>query len=222
MSTLREKIAAEFWGTFILVFTGTGAVIINQVTNGAVSHLGIGITFGLVIMSLIYALGDISGAHFNPAVTIGFGLTRRLQSNLILPFIGSQIAGGIAASLILKLLFPTNVDLGSTHPFGAISQTFLLEIVLTAILMFVILNVSTGTKEKGITAGITVGAIIGLEAIFAGPISGASMNPVRSLAPSIVSGDIRDLWIYIVAPIIGASLGVLAFLTVKPSNINIE
>jgi aquaporin NIP len=203
-----KKYAAEFIGTFALVFAGTGAIIINDVSGGAVSHVGIGLTFGLIVLAMIYAVGDVSGAHLNPAVTLGFFAARRLPGREVPPYIASQLLGALAASGLLRVLFLQHPTLGATSPAGPGWQSLILEIVLTAILMFVILSVSTGAKERGITAGIAVGAVIGLEALFAGPICGASMNPARSIAPALVSGNLADLWIYIVAPIAGALLAV--------------
>lgn len=201
---------AEFIGTFALVFAGTGAIVINDVSGGSVTQVGIALTFGLVILAMIYAVGDISGAHLNPAVTSGFWLSGRFSGKRVLPFVLSQCLGALAASGILHFLFPTHATLGTTLPAGSNGQSFVLELILTFLLMFVILNVSTGAKEKGITAGIAVGAVIGLEAMFAGKICGASMNPARSLAPAIVSGHLEHLWIYLTAPFAGAALGVFA------------
>jgi MIP family channel proteins len=205
-----KKLAAEFLGTFALVFAGTGAIIINDVSGGAVSHVGVALTFGLIVLAMIYTLGDISGAHINPAVTMGFFAARRFQGAAVLPYILSQCTGALAASLTLRSLFPQHPTLGTTIPAGSAIQSFVLEIILTALLMFVILAVSTDAREKGITAGIVVGSVIGLEAMFAGPICGASMNPARSLAPALVSLRLSDLWIYLSAPILGAGLGVIA------------
>ena len=204
-----KKYAAEFIGTFALVFAGTGAIVINEISHGAITHVGIALTFGLIVLVMIYTLGDISGAHINPAVTIGFWLSRQLAGREVLPYIVSQSAGAVAASGIVRLLFPDNRLLGATQPAGAALQSFVLEFLLTALLMFVILGVSTGAREKGITAGIVVGSVIALEAMFAGPISGASMNPARSLGPALVSGQIANLWVYLTAPVIGAGFGVL-------------
>ena len=145
--------------------------------------MGIALTFGLIVLAMIYSLGDISGAHINPAVTIGFWAARRFESRQVLPYVVSQCAGAFLASTVLRLLFPANITLGATIPTGPLLQSFVLELILTALLMFVILGVSTGAREKGITAGIVVGSVIGLEAMFAGPICGASMNPARSLGP---------------------------------------
>lgn len=203
-----NKFLAELLGAFVLVFAGTGAIVINQVSNGAITHVGIALTFGLVVLAMIYTFGEISGAHFNPAVTIGFWLARRSPASSVLPYVVSQCLGALLASGILRLLFPTNEMLGATMPAGSDLQSFVLETILTFILMLVILNVSTGAKEKGITAGIVVGAVIALEAMFAGPICGASMNPARSLAPALVSGHLQHLWIYLSATILGAALAV--------------
>ena len=204
-----KKLAAEFIGTFSLVFAGTGAIVVNETSNGAVTHVGVALTFGLVVLAMIYTVGDISGAHLNPAVSLGFFAARRFQLREVIPYIVSQCAGAFAASGILRLLFPRDATLGATLPAGSATQSFVLELILTAILMFVILGVSTGAAEKGITAGIAVGSVIGLEAMFAGPICGASMNPARSLAPAVISQHLSSVWIYLVAPTIGALLAVL-------------
>ena len=207
---MMKKLLSEFLGTFALVFAGTGAIVINEVSGGVVTHVGIALTFGLVVLAMIYTLGDISGAHLNPAVTFGFFVARRLPGSQVLPYIVSQCSGAIVASLLLRVLFPTSVTLGATIPSGGAMQSFVLEVVLTAILMFAILGVSTGASEKGITAGIVVGAVIAFEALFAGPISGASMNPARSLGPALVSLKHSSLWIYLTAPLLGSAIGVLA------------
>lgn len=199
-----KKYTAEMLGTFGLVFAGTGAIIIDQASGGSITHVGVALTFGLVVLVMIYTFGDISGAHLNPAVTLGFWTARRLPGCEVLPYITSQILGALAASGTLRILFPGNQLLGATLPAGPDRQSFILEFILTFFLMLTILNVSTGSKEKGITAGIAVGSIIGLEAMFAGPVSGASMNPARSLAPALVSGHLEHLWIYLVAPVLGA------------------
>ncbi len=200
---------SELIGTFALVFAGTGAIIINDISGGVISHLGIALTFGLIVMSMIYSLGDISGAHINPAVTIGFWIAGRLPNHKVLPYIISQSIGALLASIILFFLFPQHSTLGATLPSGSIFQTFVLEVILTFFLMFVIINVSTGAKEKGLMAGTAIGATVALEAMFAGPISGASMNPARSIGPAVVSGQLGELWIYILAPLLGAYLGVM-------------
>jgi aquaporin NIP len=199
---------SEAIGTFCLVFAGTGAIVSNDVSGGTVTHVGIALTFGLVVTAMIYAVGDKSGAHLNPAVTVGFWLSGRLPAKELLPYCTAQVIGAFAASALLRSLFVHN-SLGATHPAGSPAQAFLLEVVLTAILMFVILGVTTGAKEKGILAGVAIGGVIAFEALFAGPISGASMNPARSLAPAVVGGNIADVWIYLAAPTVGAALGVL-------------
>jgi aquaporin NIP len=204
-----RKLAAEFIGTFALVFAGTGAIVIDETTGGAVTHIGVALTFGLIVLAMIYTVGDISGAHLNPAVSLGFFAARRFPLHQAIPYIASQSTGALTASGVLRLLFPENEMLGTTVPVGSAIQSFVLELILTATLMFVILGVSTGAAEKGITAGIVVGAVIGLEAMFAGPICGASMNPARSLGPALMSGHVQHLWIYLLAPVIGASVGVL-------------
>jgi aquaporin Z len=213
-----KKLLAESIGTFALVFAGTGAIVINDVTNGGIGHAGIALTFGLVVLAMIYAVGDISGAHLNPAVTSAFWFSGRFSGRLVLPYILAQCCGAFAASGILRLLFPAHPTLGTTSPAGSEMQSFILELILTFLLMFVILNVSTGAKEKGITAGIAVGAVIAFEAMFAGKISGASMNPARSLAPAVVSGHFEHLWIYLTAPVFGAGLAIFACRCVQEEN----
>ena len=203
-----RKCAAEAIGTFILVFAGTGAVVIDAATGGGVTHVGVGLTFGLVVMALIYAVGDVSGAHFNPAVTIGFWASRRLPGRTVLPYVLSQLAGALLASVLLRVMFGNVASLGATLPVGPPVRSLLLEAVLTGILMFVILCVSTGPKEMGVMAGIAIGGVIALEALFAGPISGASMNPARSIAPALVSGDVRALWVYLAGPTVGALVAI--------------
>jgi aquaporin NIP len=203
-----NKLLAEFLGTFALVFAGTGAIVINDVTAGSVTHVGIALTFGLVVLAMIYTFGDVSGAHLNPAVSIGFFASGRFPGRQLPGYIACQCGGALAASGILRFLFPDHTRLGMTLPYGNAMQSFVLEVILTFVLMHTILSVSTGAKEKGITAGIAVGAVIALEALFAGPISGASMNPARSLAPALVAFKLQHLWIYLVAPVLGAVLAV--------------
>ncbi|HZL12542.1 MAG TPA: aquaporin [Verrucomicrobiae bacterium] len=213
-----KKFGAEILGTFALVFAGTGAIVIDQASGGAITHVGIALTFGLVVLAMIYTVGDISGAHLNPAVTVGFWAARRMSGREVLPYIASQITGAILASALLRFLFPENKLLGVTLPAGSEMQSFALETVLTFFLMLTILNVSTGAKEKGVTAGIAIGSVIALEAMFAGPVSGASMNPARSLAPALVSGHFEHLWIYLTAPPLGAVGAMLACRCVRESG----
>lgn len=199
---------AEGLGTFCLVFAGTGAIIVNQASGGAVTHVGVALTFGLIVMAMIHALGDVSGAHLNPAVTLGFACARRFPPREVPGYLLAQVTGALAASGLLAALFPASETLGATIPAGPAWQSFVLEAVLSFILMLAILRVSSGPKERGAIAGIAVGGVVGLEALFAGPISGASMNPARSLAPAIVSGHIGELWIYLFAPVAGAVIAV--------------
>jgi aquaporin Z len=203
-----NKYIAELIGTFALVFCGTGAIVVNQQFNGAVSHVGIAITFGLIVMAMIYSLGDISGAHMNPAVTIAFAIAKKFQLKQVLPYIISQLIGAFFASVTLKFLFPTNDTLGATLPAGTEMQSLILEFILTFFLMLVIINVATGSKEQGMFAGLAIGSTVLLMAMFAGPVCGASMNPARSISPAIVSGHLEHLWIYIFAPVAGAAFAI--------------
>lgn len=217
-SLIMRKFIAEFLGTYALVFAGTGAIIINQQSSGAITHVGIAITFGLVVMSMIYAFGEISGAHLNPAVSIAFTIAGRFQLKLLAPYVFSQLAGAVAASATLRFMFPASELLGATMPSGSEMQSLIMEAILTFFLMLVILNVASGSKEQGMFAGIAIGGVVGLEALFAGPVSGASMNPVRSLAPAVVSGHSGHLWIYLLAPIAGAVLAVPVFNILKQNK----
>ena len=209
---------SEFIGTFAMIFCGTGAMTINEVTGGDVTHVGIGITWGLIVMAMIYAFGEISGAHFNPAVSIAFAYAKKFSWKEVPKYIFFQVAGAFAASLLLMWLFPKSELLGATIPTVDVWRGFVLELILTFFLMVVIINVSTGSKEVGMMAGIAIGSVVLLEALFAGPITNASMNPARSLAPNIVSGNIKGLWLYILAPIIGALLAVVSCKFVKHEN----
>ena len=213
----NNKIVSEIFGTFALVFAGTGAIIINAESGGAITHLGVALTFGLIVLAMIYTLGDVSGAHMNPAVTVAFAVKGVFPWSEVLGYVFAQCGGAILASLALHFLFPQNPTLGATLPAGSVLQSFIMEFILTGLLMFVILNVSHGAKEKGITAGIVIGSTIALEALFAGPICGASMNPARSLAPALVSGHFEQMWIYILAPVAGAISAIPLFKSVRPS-----
>ncbi len=213
-----KNYVAEFIGTFAMIFCGTGAMTINEITGGDVTHVGIGITWGLIVMAMIYAFGEISGAHFNPAVSIAFAYAKKFSWKEVPKYIFFQVAGAFAASLVLMWLFPKSELLGATIPTVDVWRAFVLELILTFFLMVVIINVSTGSKEAGMMAGIAIGSVVLLEALFAGPITNASMNPARSLAPNIVSGNIKGLWLYILAPIIGALLAVVSCKFIKHEN----
>lgn len=212
---MSKRFISEIIGTFALVFCGTGAMVINDFTGGTVTHVGVAITFGLIVMGMIYAFGDISGAHINPAVTIGFAYAKKFPWKEVPAYVLAQLIGAFLASGILLYLFPESQTLGATVPGLSALKVFILEIILSFFLMVVIINVSTGSKEIGVVAGIAIGSVVLLEAMFAGPITGASMNPARSIAPAVVSGNIADLWIYIFAPIIGCVLAVVTCKLVK-------
>lgn len=203
-----NKYLAEFIGTYALLFFGTGAMVIDSI-HPNIGVLGIAIAFGVVVMAMIYTFGETSGAHINPAVTIGFAFAGRFDKKQVAPYIISQLLGAIAASYTLKLLFPDQLLYGNTLPSDGWLQSFLLEFILTFVLMFVILKVSSGSKETGTMAAIAIGGIVLIEALVFGPITGASMNPARSISPAIASLNFQDLWLYIVAPILGAIASVL-------------
>ncbi|UZO80171.1 MIP family channel protein [Aquimarina sp. ERC-38] len=215
---MKRKLFAEFLGTFSLIFCGTGAMTINEVTSGDVTHVGIGITWGLIVMALIYALGDISGAHFNPAVTVAFAYAKKFSWKEVPGYIIIQVAGAVTASAILWFLFPDSQFLGGTLPTITPYKAFILELLLTFFLMLVIINVSTGSKEVGTMAGIAIGGVVLLEALFAGPVTNASMNPARSLAPALFSGQLQHQWLYLTAPFIGAIMAVLCCKYLKSNN----
>jgi aquaporin NIP len=209
---LARRLAAELLGTFCLVFGGTGAIVINGVSGGQLGHGGIAAAFGLVVAVMIFAVGHISGAHMNPAVTAGFAVGRHFPVTEVLPYWVAQVAGAILASLSLRALFGTANGLGVTQPnYVGRFSALVLEAGLTAVLMIVVLAVATDTRAAGSLAAIAIGGTIGLEALVLGPITGASMNPARSLAPALVAGDWTTLWIYIVGPITGALVGVAIY-----------
>ncbi|HBB73045.1 MAG TPA: aquaporin [Planctomycetaceae bacterium] len=201
---LSRRLGAEAFGTFWLVFAGTGAAVVNEVTDGVVTHVGVALAFGLVVMVLIHAVGSVSGCHINPAVTIGLAAAGRFERRDVPSYVASQCVGAVLASATLRLLFPDSVTLGATIPAGGDLQSFVLEFILTFVLMFVVLTISAGDRDERRLGGIVIGSVIALEALFAGPVSGASMNPARSLGPALVSTRLDSLWIYLVAPIVGA------------------
>ena len=211
---LVRCLVAEAFGTFALVFAGCGAIMVDTKT-GELGHVGVAITFGLVIMFGIYAVGHISGAHFNGAVTLAFALTRHFAWRRAGFYWGAQLVGALAAAVLLRASLGNIAHVGATLPAGSQAQSFLWELIMTAFLMFVILAVATDTRAVGEAAAVAIGGTIGLDAMFGGPISGASMNPMRSAAPAIVSGDLHALWLYVVAPVVGAALGGLLYQFVR-------
>ncbi|MBC8754019.1 MIP family channel protein [Kordia sp. YSTF-M3] len=208
---------AEFLGTFTMVFCGTAAMVVNDIT-GVITHPGVAITWGLVVMGMIYAFAEISGAHFNPAVTIAFSYAKKFPWKEVPKYILAQCLGAICASLLVYMFWPESETLGATIPTIIAWKAFILEFLLTFFLMLVIINVSTGSKETGTMAGIAIGGIVLLEAMFAGPMTKASMNPARSIGPALVSGNLADLWLYIAAPILGALFAVVCCILVKGKN----
>jgi aquaporin NIP len=204
MASLSQRLVAEFVGTFALVFAGCGAIMVDARTH-ELGHLGVAFSFGLVIVIMISALGHISGAHFNPAVTGGFALGRHFPRSLVLPYWAAQIGGGVAAALVLRASLGSIGGLGATTPSGSRAQAFLWEAVLTAFLMLVILAVATDTRAQGQLAALAIGGTVALDALFGGPITGASMNPARSLAPAVAGGPTTALWVYLAAPLLGAA-----------------
>jgi MIP family channel proteins len=209
--TLLRALAAEALGAFALVLAGTGAIVSNAQSGGALGHVGVALTFGLVIMAMIYATGHISGAHFNPAVTLGFAVARHFPLRHVLPYLAAQVAGAVLGSLAVRTLIGNAGSLGVTHPTTGAVSGMMLEGILTFLLMFVIMAVATDVRAVGEAAALAIGGTIALEALFAGPITGASMNPARSLGPALVAADVADLWLYLVAPPLGAALGALTY-----------
>lgn len=213
-----RKAFAEFIGTFALVFAGTGAIVVNDLYSGVIGHVGVSITFGAIVMAMIHSIGNISGAHINPAVTISFWFAKRFNTKELIPYIVAQFTGALFASGILWLLFPEHETLGATIPSDDWVKAATFEFILTFLLMYVILNVSHGSKEEGIMAGAAIGLTVCLEALIGGPISGASMNPARSLGPAVFSGNFTHLWIYFVATTFGAVAAVFTCRISKPDD----
>jgi aquaporin Z len=217
MNTHFRTCLAELIGTFCLVFAGTGAIVASQAT-GAPNHVGVALTFGLVVLAMILAVGPISGAHLNPAVTVAFAASGQTPWTTVPPYILSQCLGAVLASLAVAWLFPPSDTLGATLPLVDLGRAFVLEALLTAILMLTILRVATCGKEAGTYAAFAVGSVVALEALFAGPITGASMNPARSLGPALVSGHLESLWLYLLAPTLGALAAVKLCCLMDPGN----
>ena len=204
-----KKYIAEFIGTFFLLFVGTGAIIINQLAQNALGHIGIALVFGFVIVVLIYACGHISGAHFNPAVTLSFFAVGKFSPHQVVPYIISQLLGALSASAVLRLLFGNLYDLGGTFPSLPAGQhlievSFAMEFIFTFFLMFVIISVATDARAEGSFAGLAIGLTVFIGAAVAGPVSGGSFNPARSIAPAVMSGNLEHLWLYVVSPVLGA------------------
>jgi aquaporin NIP len=213
---LARRALAEAFAAFALVFAGCGAVIADDRYDGALGVVGIGLVFGLVIMAMVYATGHLSGAHINPAVTAAFTLTRHFPPREALAYVLAQCVGAIAGALVLLAAWTDKpAHLGATVPSVGVGSAFVYELVLSAFLMFVIVAVATDTRAVGAAAAIAIGGTVGLDAIFGGPVTGASMNPARSLGPALVAGEWRDFWIYVVGPVAGASLGALAYQLVR-------
>jgi aquaporin NIP len=213
---LIRRAGAEGIGSFALVFAGCGAIVTEAEHPGALGTVGIALVFGLVVMAMVYATGHLSGAHLNPAVTVAFVLTRHFPGHEALSYVAAQLAGALAGAALLATIWPSEpAALGTTSSTLAVAGTLAYEAVLTAFLMFVIMAVATDTRAVGVGAAIAIGGTVGLDALFGGPITGASMNPARSIGPALVSGDLADLWIYIVAPLGGAALGALAYQAVR-------
>jgi MIP family channel proteins len=209
-----RALVAEGIGTFALVFAGAGAIMVDAKTN-ALGHVGVAISFGLVIMVMIYAVGHISGAHFNPAVSFAFALTRQFSWPRVAAYWAAQVGGALVAAAILRGSLGDIAHVGATLPAGSQMQSFLWEVVLSFFLMLVIMAVATDTRAVGEAAAIAIGGTVGLDAMFGGPISGASMNPARSLGPAVIAGDLHALWVYLTAPLLGAAAGALAYQFVR-------
>lgn len=205
---MKKELITEYLGTFMLVLVGTGAIVVNQMYAGVIGHFGIATAFGLVVVAVIYTYGSVSGAHINPAVSIAFYLAGRFPGNQLLPYIVAQCLGALTASLLIKLCFPGNKMLGATALSVHTLAGFIIEFLMSWWLMTVILRVSRGAKEEGIVAGLIIGSVVAIEALVGGPLTGASMNPARSIGPALMSANLAELWLYILAPIGGMSLAV--------------
>jgi aquaporin NIP len=213
---LLHRAGAEALGVFALVFAGCGAIVTEAEHPGSLGVVGIALVFGLVVMAMVYATGHLSGAHLNPAVTLAFALTRHLPRGEAGAYLLAQALGGLAAAALLAAVWPGQpAELGTTMPSVGAGSAFVYEVVLTAFLMFVIMAVATDTRAVGAAAAIAIGGTVGLDALFGGPVTGASMNPARSLGPALVSGELHDLWIYLLAPPLGAAIGALAYQLVR-------
>jgi aquaporin NIP len=214
-SVLRRA-GAEALATFALVFAGCGAIVANAEYDGTLGSVGVGLVFGLVIMVMVYATGHLSGAHINPAVTVAFTLSRHFPARDAVAYVAAQLAGALAGAMLLLAVWPDQpADLGATVPSVGTGSALVYELVLTAVLMFVIMAVATDTRAVGAAAAIAIGGTVGLDALFGGPVTGASMNPARSFGPALAAGQWTDFWIYVLAPVAGAVLGALAYQLVR-------
>lgn len=216
---LARRALAEGLAAFALVFAGCGAIITNTIHSASLGSVGVSLVFGLIIMAMIYATGHLSGAHINPAVTIAFTITRHFPARDAIAYIAAQITGAILGALLLGAIWTRHpAQLGATIPTVAAGSALLYEIVLSALLMFVIVAVATDTRAVGAAAAIAIGATVALDALFGGPVTGASMNPARSLGPALVAGQSHLLWIYMLGPVLGAVLGALAYQLVRGAH----
>jgi aquaporin NIP len=213
---LARRAAAEAIGVFALVFAGCGAIVTEAEHPGSLGVVGIALVFGLVVMAMVYATGHLSGAHLNPAVTLAFVLSRHFPGREALAYVAAQLLGALAAAALLAAVWPSQpAALGTTMPTVGVGSAFVYEVVLTAFLMFVIMAVATDTRAVGAGAAIAIGGTVGLDALFGGPVTGASMNPARSLGPALVTGNLQDLWLYLTAPVLGAAIGALAYQAIR-------
>jgi len=213
---LARRALAEGVATFALVFAGCGAIVADAHAHGALGTVGVGLVFGLAIMVMVYATGHLSGAHINPAVTVAFTLARHFPAREAVAYVGAQLTGAVAGALVLLAAWPDRPSrLGATVPAVDVSSALLYEVVLSAFLMFVIMAVATDTRAVGAAAAIAIGGTVGLDALFGGPVTGASMNPARSFGPALAAGEWRDFWIYVAGPLAGTALGAFAYQLVR-------
>ena len=213
---LLRRAAAEGFATFALVFAGCGAVVANAQYDAALGAVGVSLVFGLIIMVMIYATGHLSGAHINPAVTLAFTVTRHFPARDAVAYVAAQVTGATAGALALAAVWTNKpAHLGATVPSVSAGSAFVYELLLTALLMFVIIAVATDTRAVGAAAAIAIGGTVGLDALFGGAVTGASMNPARSFGPALAAGEWHDFWIYVLAPVVGAGVGALAYQLVR-------